>query len=300
MSHRALRRLRGDDHLTVLGACDEGSSLDGSVEEESVTDDQTTPRKNMFCFSDDSSSSEEEDESAASNEELVVLSYESKETEKVVGKNQRSHEDKKGNDKENIDDILAEYAAEYNASNLSKVDIDASSGVNFILSGVDPKLLDLDYNLRLILGNDAHAREPEEQQGGRQRGRRGATRQRPRQGNSTIGKKLYFGKARENWSRPPSYVGGGMGMEIVNNNVSIPHPYMDSVDYNKVQWHQFIQSDTYAAMEGEFERIANLGDVNMLAMFVAENPYCASALLQVRALIARRILLQIYLTSISF
>ena len=70
-----------------------------------------------------------------------------------------------------------------------------------------------------------------------------------------------------------------MGMEITTNNKD---PYASLHDYEQANWYTFVYSDTYATMEAEFERVANSGDVNMLAMFVAQNPLCASALLQVR------------------
>ena len=283
MSNRALRRLRGDDHLPVLLGKDEASSSGGSDEDDSVTD-EPTPRKNMFCFSSDeeasSSSSDEEEEEI---ERSKSVHFDEKQVQKNLPVKSPDQEKVEEFEEENIDDILAEYAAKDDRTNISPSD-DTSFSSNIILSGVNPKSLDLDFNLRSILGHDAaraHMHEPDEQQGGRQRGRRGIARQRPRQGNAIIGKKLYFGKPRDDWSRPPSFVGGGMGMEVLSDDVAVPQPYAILQDYQNAQWHQFIQSDTYATMEAEFERVANIGDVNMLAMFVAQNPFCASALLQV-------------------
>ena len=47
------------------------------------------------------------------------------------------------------------------------------------------------------------------------------------------------------------------------------------------KWHSFHRSDTYSHKMNEFNTyIANYGDVNALALFVADNPYVAEPILQ--------------------
>ena len=103
--------------------------------------------------------------------------------------------------------------------------------------------LDLDYAMRSLVGgganiggdpfamDDLHAQQQQQQQ---QRGRRGGHRGGGRGGRTKrLVKKYLFGKPRDEWGKPPSYVGGGLGMKELTANVleeerhswSIPWPY---------------------------------------------------------------------------
>mmetsp|Transcript_32837 Transcript_32837/g.72059 ORF Transcript_32837/g.72059 Transcript_32837/m.72059 type:complete len:594 (+) Transcript_32837:769-2550(+) len=115
---------------------------------------------------------------------------------------------------------------------------------------------------------------------------------------STPVRKFAFGRPGESWGRPPSYVGGGLGMEIKNSTdvaKLIPWPYstmLDSNDsryeynpYQKARWHSFIRSDSYLVQCAEYDQVASSGDVNALALFVADNPYHAEASLQLSSVL---------------
>ena len=294
MSSRALRKLRGEDDHAILTQGLRKKTNGDDDDDSSSEDEEEIPKRNAFCFSDDDDDSSEDDNSSSSsssdgegdsfrgdpNKPSTVESKTEVEMNKV--------EEEKC-EEENIDDILKEFNVDSNLGvrkSAGKANEVVVTGWNVILDAMDSRSMDMDYNLRCILGSEHHVRHEaavndgeQGQRGNRAARRRGQQQQYNRRNRAKVSKKLWFGKARDHWLRPPSMVGGGMGMEITTNNKD---PYASLHDYEQANWYTFVYSDTYATMEAEFERVANSGDVNMLAMFVAQNPLCASALLQVR------------------
>ena len=295
MSSRALRRLRNDHPLLNAGR----NIDDESSSEEEETDDEIVESRNQFCFSDSSSSEDETSSASASDEEVEVEDNEVEEKANVLARNEsqknqnlKSASRTNTDEEEYLDQILAQFSANDQANTADSYALMQSEQQtkNILLHGLDFRALDMDYNLRTILGNDHHIGVNHDAQGDQQNNRRGARGGhrggRPMVGRR-IGKKLLFGKARDNWIRPSSYVGGGMGMEVYGEGDNLPNPYADEAAEGPPSlWHKFVHADTYEVMESEFQRIANTGDVNMLAIFVAENPMCASALLQLAMVLA--------------
>jgi len=110
--------------------------------------------------------------------------------------------------------------------------------------------LDLDHVLRQVLGQA-----------------------RPRS-VTTSKKRFFFGEPKAHWmnNKPPTYIGGGVGMVPIATATS---------ENEKLQF-LFQYSETYTTTKrGPFEgQVQPSADVNILAMFVADNPYCVEALYQ--------------------
>ena len=179
--------------------------------------------------------------------------------------------------------------------------------------GYDIQALDLDYAVRSLLGGVGNAANIEEEdindqrRGGRGRGGGGRKR--------VAAKKYLFGRPKESWGKPPSYVGGGLGCKELNeeertkerHSWSIPWPYClgltdeseetDANTDNKTspaiipkqqKWYTLTMSDTYQEQNYAYQQLLRsrnnrsptLEDPNALAMFVADHPHFADTLLQ--------------------
>jgi hypothetical protein len=122
-----------------------------------------------------------------------------------------------------------------------------------------------------------------------------------------------FGPPRDNWPRPPHFVGGGIGMTTYDDDDSRTHPVTPPLSsdgtrpgngivrslpwpYNAMKqgdercptldkWFKFTFSDNYKRDCQDFETIRASGDANALAMFVAHHPFVIEALLQMSAVL---------------
>lgn len=84
--------------------------------------------------------------------------------------------------------------------------------------------------------------------------------------------------------RPSHLNGGGMGMEKkqdFDEDSIIAKLYRDSsIDFGIIEWCKFIYSDVYERLEEQYETLQATGDVNLLALFIADNPFHTRSLLQ--------------------
>jgi len=177
---------------------------------------------------------------------------------------------------DDIDAILAEFQTTDAASNEFKdIHKNKRSWFQDIVDNLNPPDLDLEFVIRINL----HGRFP-----------KGGTVKGPKKGCQNF----IFGPPKEGWIRPPHYIGGGIGMESYDKEKeSIPWPYsqkniVTNCDNGNAKrdwiesknWYTFRYSDTYKKTLELFHQIQQTGDVNALAMFIADHPFVPEALLQ--------------------
>ncbi len=298
MSSRALRRLRQEQE----GQQDSDSSGDEyESEEDEQEDDRRKPSSFAFMMDDSDSDSEsdsddddDDDNDASSGDEsgeeknedgqeeqskLSSIREAANEDEDEVGKEQKleqeaTKKDAEEDEEEDFDAILSEFQ--------DQVKSDSTKGTaptggpasvthhSIILHNNDPRDYDLDYTLRNMLNGTTKHNDKKGGSGGGSRKSRS--------------KKCLFAQPRENWGkRPSSFVGGGLGMKLLTNKIdggntsfTPPWPYNDEslCPSNIQQWYIFDRSNTYASSMNDYDTyIRNSGDINALAMFIADNPF---------------------------
>jgi len=269
MSHRALQRLRQEfqpETLSPLG--DEGEDED--------EEDQHEPKKtNIFgaaMFDDDSSDSSDDDDS---EEDSVHDLNQSNEGKEHVTVNEEQIDVDVDVDVENIDALIKEYKIqdETQEENIATIDSKPSSfHYDIIVSGMEVRDLDIDFVMRTaLLGESSETNGPLSS----------------RRRHNTL-----FGPPRDDWPRPPHYVGGGIGMrsceEMSSSSSSVqalPWPYCDMKEKDSrcpsiQNWFEYIYSDSYQRDYRDLETVIASGDPNYLALFVAHHPFVVEALLQ--------------------
>jgi hypothetical protein len=288
-----MRQEREPKFLVASQKEDERES-DESEEDDVVA--QTSRTNNAFAMMHDFPSSDEEDKDDVDvddKEDDDVDDEEEEDEEVVEGNTQKVSPEKNltsstNNDPtmtndEDLDALLQEYKLKDNSDDFHTDKSTSSSSTNYysvITAGMDPRDLDIDYVMRTSLmgtGTD---------------GINTSNKTRlSRRGNRQV--ISLFGPPKEEWPRPPNYVGGGIGMvsyddwnqDESNTPLSKPWPYSE---FNEIdercpptsQWFTFSFSDNYQRDLSDFEIIQASGDANALAMFVAHHPYIVQALLQ--------------------
>jgi len=319
MSSRALRRLRVEQEASLAEEHDD---------DESSSDEEQNDGGGggfMAMLEEESSSEEESSESDDEEEDeedqpAVATSNKSKKGQATAKKEQAPVEEE-----EDLDAILSDMKIQNQitgdeAENNDPSASTSSSTVRSILlskaNGYDTQDLDLDYALRDLLGGAAVAGNPlfiddddiqQQQQLQQQRGRNNRNRG-GRNNRRTVAKKYLFGKVKPEWGKPPSFVGGGLGVKELTQDVleeeegnkwSVPWPYNESGDgsgedddenkekdaFPNAKWFTFGMSDTYSEINRKYEQMlsnpqAGMQDPNLLAMFVADNPFFAETILQ--------------------
>lgn len=293
MSSRVLRRLREESNLNkkdALAEVKEQSDSDDyeSEEEQHAQRNQTAFHLMMDDDDSDSSSSddegEEEDGEENKNEiensnDLVPNQPLKKNNNDVPSSADQDEEE------EDIDAILSEFKEQSIEQSLDDIgnQTNRSSDAKYavILYNNDSR----DYNLDSTMRNMLHGTTDTEQ-------RQGQGKRRAKQNQSL------FARQRDSWGkRPSSYIGGGLGMDSFDRKVDdkkvnvdplasmcstndIPWPYSgDNDDFRTVpfdmqQWYTFQRSNTYSNTVKEYQNhIANTGDINTMAMYIADNPF---------------------------
>jgi len=293
MSSRVLRRLREESNLNkkdALAEVKEQSDSDDyeSEEEQHAQRNQTAFHLMMDDDDSDSSSSddegEEEDGEENKNEiensnDLVPNQPLKKNNNDVPSSADQDEEE------EDIDAILSEFKEQSIEQSLDDIgnQTNRSSDLKYavILYNNDSR----DYNLDSTMRNMLHGTTDTEQ-------RQGQGKRRAKQNQSL------FARQRDSWGkRPSSYIGGGLGMDSFDRKVDdkkvnvdplasmcstndIPWPYSgDNDDFRTVpfdmqQWYTFQRSNTYSNTVKEYQNhIANTGDINTMAMYIADNPF---------------------------
>jgi hypothetical protein len=284
MSHRALRRLRQEREPQILGSAaeqdDEESDDDGKF-------GLPKPTANAFAMVDD----DDDDDygsvgSPSDDDESEEVGYDAEEPKVppplVTFAPSTNVQDAK--QEEDLDALLEEYKLQDKTLREEIPTItkcENASWYSIITSRMDPRDLDIDYVMRTSLLGCA------ENGTATSRSSRRANRQIPT-----------FGPPRDNWPRPPHYVGGGMGMTSyadeyfghhhrieLSTSRQLPWPYIDMKEGDErcppiSHWFKFTVSDSYKRDLQDFETIKASGDANALAMFIAHHPFVVEALLQ--------------------
>ena len=268
MSSRVLRRLRERNDTGDDGLAEVKEDID---DEDYESDDDNHGREAAFhlMLDDDSdtSSSDEEDEVIKNSDDLPGSKTDVKDDDISSSLN---------NDDEDIDAILSEFkeqgieALDGNGHD-SKRSFDAKCAV--VLHGNDSREYNLDNTMRNMLNGTTDVETLNDQRQGKRRSKHSQS---------------IFARQRDSWGkRPSSYIGGGLGMDQLDNSKDkneIPWPYNadrdnDSGEFITIptemqQWYTFQRSNTYSDRVREYQNyIANTGDINTMAMYIADNPF---------------------------
>jgi hypothetical protein len=268
MSSRVLRRLRERNDTGDDGLAEVKEDID---DEDYESDDDNHGREAAFhlMLDDDSdtSSSDEEDEVIKNSDDLPGSKTDVKDDDISASLN---------NDDEDIDAILSEFkeqgieALDGNGHD-SKRSFDAKCAV--VLHGNDSREYNLDNTMRNMLNGTTDVETLNDQRQGKRRSKHSQS---------------IFARQRDSWGkRPSSYIGGGLGMDQLDNSKDkneIPWPYNadrdnDSGEFITIptemqQWYTFQRSNTYSDRVREYQNyIANTGDINTMAMYIADNPF---------------------------
>lgn len=302
---QALRKKQGD--AAVIPVIEDESEEDDEEESQPV-------RSSAFALMHDSDESSADDESSQEDDaddkeshgvdqgqdspptENPATAVQSSKVAVAKNKIEKKTEDATSVSAEpepDLDELLQEFQAkdgelaDQTVAAVAGTAIVSASPFNIILAGMDPRDLDYDFSMRTsLLGGGSSAPTTS---AGRSRKNRQA---------------LLFGPPRVGWSRPPHYVGGGIGMTSYDReprHLSWPYEYQESDDISSNQeetspieqkgddrllktvekhWFTFMHSDSYQQDCGDYKQIQQSGDLNALVMFVAHHPFVTEALLQ--------------------
>lgn len=254
-----------DHHAQKVDAIDE--------EDDDEEEEETKPSGGAFLAmmgdsSSDEESDEEEEEVASSGAAAAATAV--KLSDSNHGSTAAKADEESDSVEEDLDAILAEFQGEDEEH--SKVTATEKIVCCFkeLSAGLEARDLDYESVMRtMLLG------------GGAEEPTASASTSRRRQA-------FLFGPARDGWVRPPHYVGGGIGMTSYDQHPqSVPWPYTQSEHQEEAaatvepkNWFTFMHSDTYKKDLESYYEIQQSGDVNALALFVADNPYVPEAALQ--------------------
>lgn len=304
MSTRAIRALQGSNEVWLAKLASTTESSVGVVDDndddddEEDDDDESLPKARTSAFvamiDDDDEEDDEDDEDNDSDENgrsqtgandggtsnrscSVSRDTIQQSAPKTIITVIKTHEGvATEEEEENIDALLDEFRdQDIRGEDVKDQPTITSNNVdyfNVILKGLDCRDLDVDYCMRnALLGtSDTTAPLP---------ARRMGTRQSP-----------LFGPARDGWTRPPHYVGGGIGMTTYDQQArNIPWPYNQvettSSYADRTRWFCFMHSDSYERDCRDFEIIQQSGDLNALVMFIVHHPFVTEALLQLTSVL---------------
>ncbi|OWY93693.1 hypothetical protein PHMEG_00036819, partial [Phytophthora megakarya] len=233
----------------------EAEAHDSDEDVESDGLEEKRPANVGFAFLADSDSDEDsedsEEEEEEEEEEVVVV------PEPVKGKknNKKNKKNGRANDeeKESVDDILDALAAE--AGNLS---VDEATSIRNeqeqTLLGVQLKFANADKEMKRIFGV--------------KEGAHGKKRGDPR----VTTKKVMMVSPLDEWSRPPTFVGGGI--RWTRSNKPKGAGWNSLCNYFEITW-----SMAYKKLQEEFELLQRTHDPNLIAHFLQRYPYHIDALL---------------------
>lgn len=263
MSSRAIRRLREEQEASLLPENDDS-------EEEDVQQNQHGGFLGMLEESESENESSDDDEEGAEAGEMVVTAP------------KPSKQPPPAQVEEDIDAILSSFHDKISPESEEHATAATPTIRSLLISrshGYDTQALDLDHAVRSLLGGgSAIAADPQERRGGNKGGRK------------TV-KRYLFGRPKDAWGKPPSYVGGGLGCKELTPDVleeerhswTVPWPYnLDDSPTNQ-KWYTLTTSDTYQEQRYAYQdllRQRSTEDPNALAMFVADHPHFAETLLQ--------------------
>ena len=208
--------------LQQKGKLEEVANQPSDEQEESDGEEDSVPQsKSVFVFDNSDDSSSDDDNSTELKQEVqtankkptpVVKNVKEKKVVEIQGK--RGGGPEEDEDLKYLDEELAKIQSGLRDSD----GINSSHGgsvralaVVRNLLKVDVKNLDIDSIMRKRFGSDSVRRGNEEGDGERPRIKAPAGKGKPIP-NKLTNRRLIFGLPKEDWTRPPSYVGGGVGM----------------------------------------------------------------------------------------
>eukprot|EP00934_Nitzschia_sp_Nitz4_P001531 Nitzschia sp. Nitz4//scaffold193_size40683//1159//5990//NITZ4_007493-RA/size40683-processed-gene-0.9-mRNA-1//1//CDS//3329540261//1531//frame0 len=267
MSHRAIARLRQEREFLHVSAEDD---------EESEESDEPAPKRGFAFMMDDSdeeSSDEESEEDASCGNDSNVDSDDSEPVQTSAAPDD-AVELPDDSTPDDFDALLEEFKAQ-DIEVEDAPDHKVNTYYKSLRATIDPRDLDVGYVMRTALMGAAD--DTTSSRNNTRRGRQASV----------------FGPPKENWSKPPHYVGGGIGMTTCDNgptSASLPWPYEEMAEDDPRcpevgRWFRFQYSDNYKRDLHDFKRIQASGDPNALALFIAHHPYIVEALLQLSAVL---------------
>ena len=269
MSSRFLRRLREEAEVNVIIAEDDNGDNDDDDDDDDDDDEEhEIHRRSTFAFLSNIES--ESDSETDSNEDKEQVQSQVNRTQRESKNEKYSLESgRKAQDaNEDIDLILSEFHKEVLPMESKPISSPTVNSFSFLLENIDIKDFDIDFVLRnMVNGIQAD--------GNRKKRKRG---------------EKMFCQPRAEWGKKPeTFVGGGLGMEFAktkidkNANDYIPWPYGDSDLFSGVDMkvYRFHRSEEYANLIQKYEAIvSSSGDINTLAMFIADYPFIVEPLFQ--------------------
>lgn len=267
-----------DDLNNLLRINDPQDEEEEEDDEEAVTTtSQGGPSSAVFTLMIDDEDSESEEDSENKDRETTtapsslanIASENGLPIMETAGEEEESEED--------IDALLAEFQEKDEQDVLVKPSSENTNPFASILSQLDLRDLDYDYSSRNALIVETGVPDSSSYRKSRQ--------------------PLLFGPAREGWTRPPSYVGGGIGMVRLSDldpdspAAKLPWPYneistiQDTDDIwsgtaDLSNWFLFLHSPDFASQVEDFRKVQQMGDFNTLMLFVVHHPFVTEALFQ--------------------
>jgi hypothetical protein len=189
-------------------------------------------------------------------------------------------EDRDAEDHRLMDDIIAEMGT--GSGNLESSETGSFYDMHKVLR-CDPLHLNLERELRRHFGVSVASTAP-----GRQARTRGGLDKKQRKLSQVQLKKLVLGPPPEDWpSRPPSFVGGGIGMVRCDAPAGLSD-WMRHAHGESAEWFEFKLSDAYVQLDKRYEMIQATHDLDLLAVFVSQTPYHVDALMQLAMVYAHQ------------
>ena len=200
--------------LLQKGKIGEIAKQPSDEEEESDGEEDSVPQsKSVFVFDNSDDSSSDDDNSTELKQEVLIANK--KPIPAVKTKVVEIPKEKRGPEEDADLKYLDEELAKIQSDLKDNDGINSSQGggvraVVRNLLRVDVKNLDIDSIMRKRFGSDSVRRGNEEGDGERPRIKApGKGKPMP---SKLTNRRLIFGSPKEDWTRPPSYVGGGVGM----------------------------------------------------------------------------------------
>lgn len=262
---RLLKSIRSNTQSVEnnISRCDEDEDGDDDTDDDN-NKEVTLKSKSTFGVLDDDDSS---DESEASEESIDLKKNDSKNTKEKASQPIDSAQFSKSNLKSNKksalksktkqDSILDDELFNSLIIDKSQSSISLASSVikSFIwdsLLSVDPKELDIDLVFRRRFGQSTSSKQLNK------------------------GKRFLLTRSVTDWPKPPSLIGGGIGMEkITSSSMS------DTIEF------KFTHSESFNKLYDVYFSVSDSGDPNQLVLFLNRYPYHSEGLLQLAMVFAR-------------
>jgi hypothetical protein len=224
-------------------------------------------RKTNFVFSSDDDDSSDDD---VDNKEIINISL------NIKNLNTKDLKSINKNNEENDIDIIESFISKDCITNNNDNIID---NINIKLFDIDKDKLNIDHLMRKRFGGEVNVK-PDNEGGGKKKNNKKLIQT----SNATTHRKLIFGIPKEDWIKPYSFMGGGIGLKecfIIEKDNS------NNNNNNKNKYFEFHYSKEYDKVNDEFNNVQNTGDANRLVIFLSHNPCHTEGLLQLAMIFAR-------------